>query len=119
MIQAGRDRARRHPWISDRGPAAPAPRAHLALSHDVHDDQGVRMKPSITEQLTRTVETLREVALPHVTDHASRRTTESAIAGLALVAEAWPRILPFLRSEERRVGRECVSTCRSGWSPYH
>src|SRR3546814_13158034 len=23
------------------------------------------------------------------------------------------------RSEERRVGRECVSTCRSGWSPYH
>src|SRR3546814_16983507 len=54
------------------------------------------MKPSITEQLTRTVETLREVALPHVTDHASRRTTESAIAGLALVAEAWPRILPFL-----------------------
>src|SRR3546814_10056495 len=32
--------------------------------------------------------------------------------------------LPFLgvlpmRSEERRVGKECVSTCRSRWSPYH
>src|SRR3546814_13651579 len=31
---------------------------------------------------------------------------------------------PFLpdggmRSEERRVGKECVSTCRSRWSPYH
>src|SRR3546814_15579635 len=26
----------------------------------------------------------------------------------------WPR-----RSEERRVGKECVSTCRSRWSPYH
>src|SRR3546814_12168452 len=26
-------------------------------------------------------------------------------------------ILP--RSEERRVGKECVSTCRSRWSPYH
>src|SRR3546814_6717261 len=25
---------------------------------------------------------------------------------------------PF-RSEERRVGKECVSTCRSRWSPYH
>src|SRR3546814_11554871 len=25
----------------------------------------------------------------------------------------WPR-----RSEERRVGKECVSTCRSGWAPY-
>src|SRR3546814_11550678 len=28
--------------------------------------------------------------------------------------------LPFLvRSEERRVGKGCVSTCRSRWSPYH
>src|SRR3546814_15997676 len=25
----------------------------------------------------------------------------------------------FLRSEERRVGKACVSTCRSRWSPYH
>src|SRR3546814_12587595 len=24
-----------------------------------------------------------------------------------------------VRSEERRVGKECVSTCRSRWSPYH
>src|SRR3546814_18380976 len=29
------------------------------------------------------------------------------------IAEAWAR------SEERRVGKECVSTCRSRWSPYH
>src|SRR3546814_7859368 len=26
---------------------------------------------------------------------------------------------PAARSEERRVGNECVSTCRSRWSPYH
>ena len=25
----------------------------------------------------------------------------------------------LLRSEERRVGKECVSLCRSRWSPYH
>src|SRR3546814_4013334 len=25
----------------------------------------------------------------------------------------------FVRSEERRVGKECVSTCRSRWSTYH
>src|SRR3546814_2045953 len=25
----------------------------------------------------------------------------------------------FTRSEERRVGKECVSKCRSRWSPYH
>src|SRR3546814_3470245 len=27
--------------------------------------------------------------------------------------------ITFVRSEERRVGKECVSTCRSRWSPYH
>src|SRR3546814_11809795 len=27
--------------------------------------------------------------------------------------------LILYRSEERRVGKECVSTCRSRWSPYH
>src|SRR3546814_8437158 len=30
-----------------------------------------------------------------------------------------PQILRVIRSEERRVGKECVSTCRSRWSPYH
>src|SRR3546814_15555128 len=29
------------------------------------------------------------------------------------------RVRPVVRSEERRVGKECVSTCRSRWSPYH
>src|SRR3546814_17772748 len=28
-------------------------------------------------------------------------------------------IMGIIRSEERRVGKECVSTCRSRWSPYH
>src|SRR3546814_9323973 len=28
-------------------------------------------------------------------------------------------LLITIRSEERRVGKECVSTCRSRWSPYH
>src|SRR3546814_3365548 len=34
-------------------------------------------------------------------------------------AERWTRLDRTLRSEERRVGKECVSTCRSRWSPYH
>src|SRR3546814_12493274 len=31
------------------------------------------------------------------------------------------RVKPIfsVRSEERRVGKECVRTCRSRWSPYH
>src|SRR3546814_13631254 len=28
-------------------------------------------------------------------------------------------ILQYIRSEERRVGKECVTTCRSRLSPYH
>src|SRR3546814_18127488 len=30
-----------------------------------------------------------------------------------------PEVISLTRSEERRVGKECVSTCRSRWSPYH
>src|SRR3546814_9187366 len=33
--------------------------------------------------------------------------------------EWWRSPDPVHRSEERRVGKECVSTCRSRWSPYH
>src|SRR3546814_7220375 len=36
-----------------------------------------------------------------------------ALGRLATRLQAWTR------SEERRVGKECVSTCRSRWSPYH
>src|SRR3546814_14771511 len=46
----------------------------------------------------------------------------AAITGLAgvLVGRALRRAdRAPLRSEERRVGKECVSTCRSRWSPYH
>src|SRR3546814_12614124 len=36
-----------------------------------------------------------------------------------ILAEARPGDRFQFRSEERRVGKECVSTCRSRWSPYH
>src|SRR3546814_12320221 len=35
-----------------------------------------------------------------------------------LIVPAWI-MKYYIRSEERRVGKECVSTCRSRWSPYH
>src|SRR3546814_13215566 len=46
-------------------------------------------------------------------------------AGMAPLFEALEAPLPdrvrvaIGRSEERRVGKACVSTCRSRWSPYH
>src|SRR3546814_15282390 len=46
-----------------------------------------------------------------------------------LLGALWPEVYGLanlggiraitVRSEERRVGKECVSTCRSRWSPYH
>src|SRR3546814_10939671 len=39
------------------------------------------------------------------------------IAAAGLIAGTVPTI--GRRSEERRGGKECVSTCRSRWSPYH
>ena len=36
-----------------------------------------------------------------------------------IIEDERQRLARELRSEERRVGKECVSTCRSRWSPYH
>src|SRR3546814_14939731 len=44
----------------------------------------------------------------------------SAHEASALQAARLVRMAPFtLSSDERRVGEECVSTCRSRWSPYN
>src|SRR3546814_11117845 len=51
----------------------------------------------------------------------------SACECYSAIRSNFDRLLPHVnnsavgrqRSEERRVGKECVSTCRSRWSPYH
>src|SRR3546814_13547767 len=48
--------------------------------------------------------------------------TEGGASGRAVPHREEPlpeAAAPDRRSEERRVGKECVSTCRSRWSPYH
>src|SRR3546814_9740523 len=35
------------------------------------------------------------------------------------IADFDPQSNATMRQEERRVGKECVSTCRSRWTPYH
>src|SRR3546814_3185401 len=45
---------------------------------------------------------------------------DKAAADAAAAAGAAPYAAPTAaRSEERRVGKECASTCRSRWSPHH
>src|SRR3546814_7821513 len=46
---------------------------------------------------------------------AAKRFLGKALRGL----KHWEKPVTLNRSEERRVGKECVSTCRSRWSPYH
>src|SRR3546814_18761239 len=47
-------------------------------------------------------------------DHRGREEIRHMLAGYFLRDAA-----DYHRSEERRVGKECVSTCRSRWSPSH
>src|SRR3546814_1913861 len=61
-------------------------------------------------------------ALPISSDvSAARKAWTSATGAMVktkLAPKAWA-VRITARSEERRVGKECVSTCRSRWSPYH
>src|SRR3546814_18009498 len=59
-----------------------------------------------------------------LTDHTGRRVTDADYRGKFLLIyfgyAYCPDVCPTeLRSEERRVGKECVSTFRSRWAPYH
>src|SRR3546814_17472943 len=44
---------------------------------------------------------------------------EGGIGAVDFGVERHPEQVAQQRSEERRVGKECVSQCRSRWSPYH
>src|SRR3546814_14260984 len=74
------------------------------------------------------LEALRALAMDHVRGRSCPRTTsgcrglppELVTASRQLLAQYESTSqLRGHRSEERRVGKECVSTCRSRWSPYH
>src|SRR3546814_12077189 len=78
----------------------------------LHDLGAISLQP---------VETLaRAVGDDHHAAVAGAEALLVAILGeLALGAGVEHRIVFPERSEERRVGKECVSTCRSRWTPFH
>src|SRR3546814_5086474 len=49
----------------------------------------------------------------------SHNTVVTEVTPPVCDATTLPAPIPKFRSDERRVGKECVSTCRSRWSPYH
>src|SRR3546814_11063843 len=77
---------------------------------------GFGCRPEISEALSQTCELLPD--LPEFTfrcrSHERFKLAEPmgcCVIEILLAQDA-------MRSEERRVGKECVSTCRSRWSPY-
>src|SRR3546814_10347721 len=56
---------------------------------------------------------------PQVDDVALELLDAAAVLGDRIVIGEGTITALDTRSEERRVGKECVSTCRSRWSPYH
>src|SRR3546814_20707060 len=54
--------------------------------------------------------------LPSLADPRTRLTREIAL-NIPILSAAMDTVTEADRSEERRVGKECVSTCRSRWSP--
>src|SRR3546814_12217559 len=64
---------------------------------------------------------------PHFEYPQFKRVAHPSMITTALVLHLWhmladggkvaPSPVTAMRSEERRVGKECVSTCRSRWSP--
>src|SRR3546814_11784303 len=65
----------------------------------------------------------RSKPLSSTASNGSRIAATTRVTPAAMSASAQGPVLPVCaqgsRSEERRVGKECVSTCRSRWSPYH
>ena len=70
----------------------------------------------VTEAVPSTQGDTKETVQPEKVEEVSEtnRPTTSPTAPTTELQEE-----PASRSEERRVGKECVSTCRSRWSPYH
>src|SRR3546814_12385018 len=60
------------------------------------------------------------ISVSRVGGAAQTKLVKKLGGGVRLALAQYRELAAFAqRSEERRVGKECVSTCRSRWSPYH
>src|SRR3546814_5787134 len=79
------------------------------LDADVHAE--VERQAQRHAEQCRVREAVAEIGHPPPHDETAERSPDECYSD---AGEDRPH-----RSEERRVGKECVSTCRSRWSPYH
>src|SRR3546814_14506358 len=113
-------------WARSLVNTVPAAPSTVALEHfqrelavevdpaDVHDAMSTG-EPGIVVVDVRGPDKYTAGHVPGAISIPYRKIIESKMA--AYPAETL--FVVYCRSEERRVGKECVSTCRSRWSPYH
>src|SRR3546814_15336332 len=86
------------------------PYTTLFRSHGAEQTAGfVRMTGAVLGQFLSGARSIKDMGGPI---RIAKTSGEAATVG-------FEQLIYFARSEERRVGKECVSTCRSRWSPYH
>src|SRR3546814_18075467 len=76
-----------------------------------------RHESAKTPRTARGQRTLRKLLDAAAVEFGEKGFHEASIS--SITRRAGVALGSFYRSEERRVGEECVSTCRSRWSPYH
>src|SRR3546814_15426097 len=107
--------------VYDRGRFAPA--AKSLRKSPSHVSRAIsRLEARLGERLfQRNTRTVTPTEFAHAFADRCRHMVEDRIEAFALSdGQGPPRgALNVTRSEERRVGKECVSTCRSLWSPDH
>src|SRR3546814_17719023 len=103
-------------WPPDLGSVAAAVRA-------MADSAGLRLGGDLAERIARGAGLDVRLAQSEVTKLATycdaspqspRNVSADDLDAIGATSEE-----DGFRSEERRVGKECVSTCRIRWSPYH
>src|SRR3546814_13750533 len=86
-------------------------------SSDLHDVQDILIVAQ--HILQRRVERARLILLGRADEFIFEAEAVEKLAQHRIVMMRETFELAERRSEERRVGKECVSTCRYRWSPYH
>ena len=87
----------------------------LGVVHIVEKQQGVADNTELQENIRLSNRLAATMKLLQNQKHEKNAViaTEGGTAGRGM------QVLDEVRSEERRVGKECLRLCRSRWSPYH
>src|SRR3546814_20593532 len=92
----------------------------VALTLIFYDMRGDSLKPARAWTAWSLTPVLWLASVPaQLVDMARGIDTRNSIAQQNAALKQQQFVLSAQRSEERRVGKECVSTCRSRWSPDH